>query len=99
MFGLEMIGAAAVVVEIGIAVALFWISRRLHAWARLQEKEPARIQKEWTAVADKYEELARHAEDLAGAATVLEDRERLQSMSRGYAVIYGGEKPDPDKVN
>ncbi len=98
MFGSAMISVVAVV-ELGCAVGLFWISRRLLAMARAGEAEDAKIQKEWRAVADKYEELAKVAETLAKSATALEDRERLQAMSRGYAEIYGGQKPDPDKVN
>ncbi len=98
MFEIVMFSAIAVV-EIGCAVGLFLISRKMLAMLRAQEKEDVRIQKEWAAVADKYEELAKHAEELAKGATELEERERLQAMSRGYAMIYGGEKPDPDKVN
>jgi hypothetical protein len=79
---------------------------KLRGWARIQEKESARIQREWLAVADKYEELAdkyeelaKHAEELAKGATELEERERNRVMAKGYAEIYGGSKPDPDKVN
>ncbi len=98
MFGLGMIIAIAVV-EIGCAVGLFWISRRLLAMARAGEAEEAKIQKEWVALAERYEELAQHAEDLAKSATAMEDQERLGVLSRGYAEIYGRQKPDPDKVN
>jgi hypothetical protein len=50
-------------------------------------------------VADKYEELAKHAEELAKGAAELEERERNRVMSKGYAEIYGGSKPDPGEVN
>jgi hypothetical protein len=85
--------------EIVVACALLWAALKLRGWARIQEKESARIQREWLAVADKYEELAKHAEELAKGATELEERERNRVMAKGYAEIYGGSKPDPDKVN
>jgi len=98
MSELGMISMIAVV-ELGCAGSLLYAFLKLRAWARIQEKESARIQKEWLAVADKYEELAKHAEELAKGATDLEERERNRVMTRGYAEIYGGSKPDPDKVN
>jgi len=87
-------------VELVAGCGLFYAALQLRAWGRTQEKEDARIQKEWNAVADKYEELAKHAEALAKGATELEERERNRVTSKGYAEIYGtNAKPDPDKVN
>jgi hypothetical protein len=86
-------------IELGCAVGILWAAWKLRTWALIQEKEDARIQKEWGAVADKYEELAKHAEELAKGATELEERERRRVMSKGYAEIYDGSKPDPGEVN
>jgi len=100
MFGIGMIIlVAGAGIELGCAVGLFWAAMKVREYTRVQEREDERIQREWAALADRYEELAQHAEDLSKSATVLEDRERLQAMSRGYAEIYGGSKPDPNKVN
>lgn len=97
MFGIGMI-AIGVVEIAGIAV-IVWAAVKVHEYTRVQEREDERIQREWAAVADRYEELAQHAENLSKSATEMEARERLQAMSRGYAEIYSGRKPDPDKVN
>ena len=97
MFELGMI--IVVAVELGCAGGLFYAFLKLREYTCFQAKEDARIQKEWGAVADKYEELAKYAEELAKVATRVEERDRLQVMSKGYAEIYGGSKPDPDKVN
>jgi threonine/homoserine/homoserine lactone efflux protein len=93
MFGLEMIIAA---VEVAGMAVLIWAALKIRDYTRAQEKEDERIQKEWANLADRYEELAKHAEALSGAATAMEARERLRAMSVGYAEIG---PIDPSKVN